>query len=174
MSELDRIAERMQTLRETIEYHNKRYYENDAPEIEDFEYDRLLHELIALEEQYPAFATPDSPTKHVGGKADAQFTPVEHTVVMESLQDGFSEEDIRAFDKRVRDVVSSPVYIVERRVCTRLYPRRRTRGRRHHGKPQNGALHSDAHQYAAPLPRSARRSVYVEGGLPRFDGKAGK
>ena len=116
MSELDRIAERMQTLRETIEYHNKRYYENDAPEIEDFEYDRLLHELIALEEQYPAFATPDSPTKHVGGKADAQFTPVEHTVVMESLQDGFSEEDIRAFDKRVRDVVSSPVYIVEPKI----------------------------------------------------------
>lgn len=116
MSELDQIAARMQALRETIEYHNRRYYENDAPEIEDFEYDRLLHELIALEEQYPAFATPDSPTKHVGGKADAQFTPVEHAVVMESLQDGFSEEDIRAFDKRVRDVVASPVYIVEPKI----------------------------------------------------------
>ena len=116
MSELDQIAARMQALLETIEYHNRRYYENDAPEIEDFEYDRLLHELIALEEQYPAFATPDSPTKHVGGKADAQFTPVEHAVVMESLQDGFSEEDIRAFDKRVRDVVASPVYIVEPKI----------------------------------------------------------
>ena len=116
MSELDQIAARMQALREMIEYHNRRYYENDAPEIEDFEYDRLLHELIALEEQYPAFATPDSPTKHVGGKADAQFTPVEHAVVMESLQDGFSEEDIRAFDKRVRDVVASPVYIVEPKI----------------------------------------------------------
>ena len=100
MDNMEQIKLRMRQLRETIEYHNKRYYENDAPEIEDFEYDRLLHELIALEEQYPIFATPDSPTKHVGGKADDQFTPVEHTVVMESLQDGFSSEDIRAFDKR--------------------------------------------------------------------------
>ncbi len=113
---MEQIEARMKQLRETIEYHNKRYYENDAPEIEDFEYDRLLHELIALEEQYPVFATPDSPTKHVGGKADAQFTPVEHTVVMESLQDGFSEEDIRAFDKRVRDADVKPVYIVEPKI----------------------------------------------------------
>ena len=116
MDNMEQIEAKMRALRETIEYHNKRYYENDAPEIEDFEYDRLLHELIALEEQYPVFATPDSPTKHVGGKADAQFTPVEHTVVMESLQDGFSREDIRAFDKRVRDAVVKPLYIVEPKI----------------------------------------------------------
>ena len=116
MDNMEQIETRMHQLRETIEYHNKRYYENDAPEIEDFEYDRLLHELIALEEQYPIFATPDSPTKHVGGKADAQFTPVEHTVVMESLQDGFSSEDIRAFDKRVRDADVTPIYIVEPKI----------------------------------------------------------
>ena len=116
MDNMEQIETRMRQLRETIEYHNKRYYENDAPEIEDFEYDRLLHELIALEEQYPIFATPDSPTKHVGGKADAQFTPVEHTVVMESLQDGFSSEDIRAFDKRVRDADVTPIYIVEPKI----------------------------------------------------------
>ncbi len=116
MDNMEQIETRMRQLRETIEYHNKRYYENDAPEIEDFEYDRLLHELIALEEQYPIFATHDSPTKHVGGKADAQFTPVEHTVVMESLQDGFSSEDIRAFDKRVRDADITPIYIVEPKI----------------------------------------------------------
>lgn len=116
MDNMEQIEERMRQLRETIEYHNKRYYENDAPEIEDFEYDRLLHELIALEEQYPVFATPDSPTKHVGGKADVQFTPVEHTVVMESLQDGFSSEDICAFDKRVRDADVAPLYIVEPKI----------------------------------------------------------
>ena len=116
MDNMEQIEAKMRALRETIEYHNKRYYENDAPEIEDFEYDRLLHELIALEEQYPIFATPDSPTKHVGGKADAQFTPVEHTVVMESLQDGFSREDIRAFDKRVRDADVKPLYIVEPKI----------------------------------------------------------
>ena len=116
MDKAEQIQTYMKQLRETIEYHNKRYYENDAPEIEDFEYDRLLHELIALEEQYPVFATPDSPTKHVGGKADAQFAPVEHTVVMESLQDGFSAEDIRAFDKRVQDAGVTPVYIVEPKI----------------------------------------------------------
>ena len=116
MNNLEQIAARMQTLRETIDYHNKRYYENDAPEIEDFEYDKLLHELIALEEAYPALAAPDSPTKRVGGKADARFTPVEHAVVMESLQDAFSPEEICAFDKRVREAAVAPVYIVEPKI----------------------------------------------------------
>ena len=116
MNDLDQIRQQMQTLTETINYHNKRYYENDEPEIEDFEYDRLLHKLIALEEQYPSLASPDSPTRHVGGKASDQFTQVEHTVVMESLQDGFSDEDIRAFDKRVREAGVSPLYIVEPKI----------------------------------------------------------
>ena len=116
MNELEQIQKQMQALCKTINYHNKRYYENDEPEIEDFEYDRLLHKLIALEEQYPSLASPDSPTKHVGGKASDQFTPVEHTVVMESLQDGFSDEDIRAFDKRVKEAVTQPLYIVEPKI----------------------------------------------------------
>ena len=116
MNDYEQIEKRVSDLRETINYHNRRYYENDAPEIEDFEYDRLLHELIALEEQYPELATADSPTKRVGGKADAKFTPVEHAVVMESLQDGFSEEDVRAFDRRVRDAGIDPVYVVEPKI----------------------------------------------------------
>lgn len=116
MNEFERMSTRAAELREIINYHNKRYYENDAPEIEDFEYDRLLHELIEIEETYPELSTPDSPTKRVGGKADAKFTPVEHRVVMESLQDGFSEDDVLAFDSRVRDAGIAPVYVVEPKI----------------------------------------------------------
>ncbi|MBR6567083.1 MAG: NAD-dependent DNA ligase LigA [Clostridia bacterium] len=113
---MDLMKKRADELRDIINYHNKKYYENDEPEIEDFEYDRLLHELIAIEEKHPELITPDSPTHRVGGKADGQFEPVEHTVPMESLQDGFSYEDVRAFDGRVRAVVSSPKYIVEPKI----------------------------------------------------------
>ena len=116
MTELEMLQQKAEQLRETILYHNRRYYENDAPEIEDFEYDRLLHELIALEEQYPFLATEDSPTRRVGGKADAQFTPVEHRVVMESLQDAFSREDVYDFDRRVRETAGDVRYIVEPKI----------------------------------------------------------
>ncbi len=116
MSDFEIKQKRAIELREIINYHNKKYYENDEPEIEDFEYDRLLHELIGIEEEYPELITPDSPTHRVGGKADGQFTPVEHIVPMESLQDAFSYDDIYAFDSRVRSVVENPVYIVEPKI----------------------------------------------------------
>ena len=116
MSELMEMRKRAEELRDIINYHNKKYYENDEPEIEDFEYDRLLHELIAIEEKYPETVTADSPTHRVGGKADTQFTPVEHIVPMESLQDGFGEDDVLAFDQRVRSVIPNPTYIVEPKI----------------------------------------------------------
>ena len=116
MSELTQMRKRAEELRDIINYHNKKYYENDEPEIEDFEYDRLLHELIAIEEKYPETVTADSPTHRVGGRADTQFTPVEHIVPMESLQDGFGEEDVLAFDQRVRAVIPNPTYIVEPKI----------------------------------------------------------
>ena len=116
MNDFELMKKRSEELRDIINYHNKKYYENDEPEIEDFEYDRLLHELISIEEKYPELLTADSPTHRVGGKADGQFEPVEHIVPMESLQDGFSYEDVRAFDSRVTAVVSSPKYIVEPKI----------------------------------------------------------
>lgn len=116
MSELIEMRKKAEELRDIINYHNKKYYENDEPEIEDFEYDRLLHELIAIEEKYPEIVTADSPTHRVGGKADTQFTPVEHIVPMESLQDGFGEDDVLAFDQRVRAVIPNPTYIVEPKI----------------------------------------------------------
>ncbi len=116
MDNFSEKKERAEQLRLIINYHNKKYYENDEPEIEDFEYDRLMQELIKIEEEFPELVTADSPTHRVGGKADGQFSPVEHTVVMESLQDAFSDGDIHDFDERVRAVVSDPVYVVEPKI----------------------------------------------------------
>ncbi|MDD6021920.1 MAG: NAD-dependent DNA ligase LigA [Oscillospiraceae bacterium] len=116
MDNFSEKKKRAEELRLIINYHNKKYYENDAPEIEDFEYDRLMQELISIEEEFPELVTADSPTHRVGGKADGQFAPVEHAVVMESLQDAFSQDDIRDFDVRVRSVVSDPVYVVEPKI----------------------------------------------------------
>lgn len=100
-------------LRQEIQYHNQKYYEQDAPEIEDYEYDRLYRRLEDLEEEYPELITPDSPTQKVGARGMNQFAPVVHTVPLESLQDAFSEEEMADFDRRVRAVVPDPVYIVE-------------------------------------------------------------
>lgn len=100
-------------LRQEIQYHNQKYYEQDAPEIEDYEYDRLYRCLEDLEEEYPELITPDSPTQKVGARGMNQFAPVVHTVPLESLQDAFSEEEMADFDRRVRAVVPDPVYIVE-------------------------------------------------------------
>jgi len=116
MTDFEEKQARAEELRKTIEYHNKKYYENDEPEIEDFEYDRLLHELISIEEEYPELATPDSPTRHVGGKADSQFSPVVHAVRMESLQDAFSKGDVFDFDERVRENAGKAKYIVEPKI----------------------------------------------------------
>lgn len=116
MSDFDTMKKRSEELREIINYHNKRYYDMDEPEIEDFEYDRLIHELIDIEEKYPELLTADSPTHRIGGKADGQFTPVEHTVPMESLQDAFSFDDVYAFDKRVKAAVGQVKYIVEPKI----------------------------------------------------------
>lgn len=110
------FKKRAAQLRELLDYHSKRYYEMDSPEIEDYEYDMMLRELEEIEAKYPELITPDSPTHRVGGKADGQFSPVEHKVPMESLQDAFSYEEIYAFDKRVRSAVNNPIYIVEPKI----------------------------------------------------------
>ena len=79
------VANRIKELREKIEYHNKRYYEEDAPVISDYEYDMMLRELKRLERENPEFASPESPTKHVGGNAKEKLKKVAHDVPMLSL-----------------------------------------------------------------------------------------
>lgn len=113
---MENIKEKIENLRKTLRYHSDRYYNDDAPEIEDYEYDMMMRELKKLEEEYPEFDTDDSPTKRVGGKADNSFESVVHTVRMESLQDAFSKDEIYDFDNRVQNVVSSPKYCVEPKI----------------------------------------------------------
>ena len=102
--------------RKEIEYHNKKYYEDDAPEIDDYEYDMMVKSLEDLEKDFPEIKTDLSPTEYVGGKASIKFSPVEHKVRMESLHDSFSIDEILDFDRKVRAVVDFPVYVVEPKI----------------------------------------------------------
>jgi DNA ligase (NAD+) len=101
------IGARIAALREEIERHNHAYYALDAPTIPDAEYDRLFRELQRLESAHPAFDSPDSPTRRVGGAAAAAFGQVVHARPMLSLQNAFDEEDVRGFDRRVREAAAS-------------------------------------------------------------------
>ncbi len=92
---------RIEELREQIIYHNNRYYNEDAPEIEDYQYDALTRELKALETEFPELLTADSPTQKVGGAALKLFSPVVHSVKMESLQDVFSFDELRQFGQKI-------------------------------------------------------------------------
>lgn len=113
---MDKIQERIKELSDLLEYHSKKYYVEDNPEISDYEYDMMLRELENLEEQYPEYLSPLSPTQRVGGKALDRFEQVEHRVTMESLQDAFSESEVYDFDRRVSETVSGYEYAVEHKI----------------------------------------------------------
>jgi len=106
-------AKRAAELRAVIEKNNRLYYDQDAPELEDYEYDQLTRELKTIEAQFPQLVTPDSPTQHVGGTPSGKFSKVAHAVKMESLQDAFSLDELREFDQRVREAGVTPEYVVE-------------------------------------------------------------
>jgi DNA ligase (NAD+) len=93
---------RIDELRAAIRHHEERYYVDNDPEISDAEFDRLLHELEALESSHPELITPDSPTQRVAGRPTAGFPTVEHAVPMLSLDNAYNEDELRAFDERVR------------------------------------------------------------------------
>ena len=93
-------------LRKQIEYHNTQYYQLDSPVVSDAEYDALFRELQTLEAQYPALATADSPTHRVGSKPLKVFAEVVHRTPMLSLNNAFSEDEVRAFDERVREALN--------------------------------------------------------------------
>lgn len=97
------IRRRVADLREQIESHNRRYYQLDAPIIADAEYDLLLRELIELEARFPDLAVPDSPTRRVGAPPLRSFAEVRHEVPMLSLDNAFTDEEVAAFDRRVRE-----------------------------------------------------------------------
>ena len=97
------VARRAAELRCAIAHHDHRYYVLDDPEIPDAEYDRLMQVLRALEAEHPELVRADSPTQRVSGTPATQFEPVRHGVPMLSLDNAFSEEDLRGFDRRVRE-----------------------------------------------------------------------
>ena len=109
-------VKRVEELTELLNYHNHKYYVDDSPEISDFEFDALLRELEELEEKNPELKKPNSPTMRVGGEAVTAFEEVIHAVPMQSLQKAFSKDEILDFDKRVRDVIVNPEYVVEHKI----------------------------------------------------------
>ena len=110
------VQQEMQQLTEQLLYHARRYYNEDAPEISDFEYDKLQCRLRELEAQYPQFARPDSPTQRVIGAVLEGFEEVRHPYPMESLQDVFSFEEIRDFDRRMKERFAQAEYTVELKI----------------------------------------------------------
>ena len=113
--------ERIEYLRKTVEYHAKRYYDDDAPEISDFEYDMLMVELRNLEKEFPEFNSAESLTQKVGGHVKEGFEKVEHEVPLQSLQDVFSIQDVEDFDKRMQEKaeengIKEVKYVVETKI----------------------------------------------------------
>lgn len=105
MSESKSIAERIEELRQGIHYHSRKYYVEDNPEIPDYEFDQLLKNLESLEEQYPLFITPDSPTQRVGGEPAEEFETVDHRMAMLSLDNTYSHDELMDFDTRIRKLI---------------------------------------------------------------------
>ena len=110
------VQKEMQQLTEQLLYHARRYYNEDAPEISDFEYDKMQVRLRQLEAEYPQFARPDSPTKRVIGAVLEGFEEVRHPYPMESLQDVFSFDEIREFDSRMKARFDNVEYTVELKI----------------------------------------------------------
>ena len=113
----ENARKRINELKEITAYHAKRYYDDDDPEISDFEYDMLMLELRNLENEFPDLITKDSLTQHVGGTVKEGFEKVEHEVPLQSLQDIFDYDELYAFDERIKKSLEDDVrYIVETKI----------------------------------------------------------
>ena len=103
-------------LRDIINYHSRKYYTEDEPEISDFEYDALMTELKKMEAEHPELITPDSPTQRIGGAILEGFEEVVHQVQMQSLNDVFSREEVMDFGRKVAAAVGDPEYVTELKI----------------------------------------------------------
>ena len=112
------VAGEIEELRRQIEHHNRKYYFEDAPEISDLEFDRLMQRLIELEREHPELVTPDSPTQRVGGEPIAGFKQVVHRTPMLSMDNTYNEADLREFDARIRRWLQGeePRYVAEQKI----------------------------------------------------------
>ncbi|MRZ81246.1 NAD-dependent DNA ligase LigA [Paeniclostridium sordellii] len=108
------VKKKMDELIDLINYHSNKYYNEDTPEISDFEYDNLMKELMKIETEHPELKREDSPSTRVGGKPLDKFNQVTHKIPMLSLSNAYSAQDLKDFDKRVRESVNKDVeYVVE-------------------------------------------------------------
>jgi DNA ligase (NAD+) len=114
----DSVEKRIEALRNQIEHHNYKYYIEDNPEISDLEFDQLIRELQNFEKQNPHLITPDSPTQRVGGQPIEDFRQVAHRVPMLSIENTYSEEEVREFDARIGRLLEGekPLYVVEHKI----------------------------------------------------------
>ena len=110
------IQKNIKELTEALLYHSNKYYNDDQPEISDYEYDMLLRKLRSLEDEYPQFALADSPTKRVGGKAVGGFKEIRHEVPLMSLLDAFSFAELEEFEQRISKEISDVQYAVELKI----------------------------------------------------------
>ena len=111
------IKDKIKDLRKQIEYHSNRYYNEDNPEISDYEFDMMMQELKKLEQEYPEYASVNSPTKKVGGSAKREAgVLVRHNVPMLSLQDVFSKEDVIRFVEEMKEQLDDPEFVVEYKI----------------------------------------------------------
>lgn len=111
------IQEKIEALRKEIEYHIERYYNQDDPEITDYEYDQKMNELKRLEREHPEYVTPDSPTQKVGGSAKREAgVLVEHNVPMLSLQDVFDRGEVENFVAEMKKQLDDPEFVVEYKI----------------------------------------------------------
>lgn len=116
-SEKEKIKKKMEELYDIISYHDHKYYIENNPVISDEEYDHLMNELITLEKKYPEFARPDSPTKRVGGKPINEFKSIKHERPMLSIDNTYSEEELKEFDRRIKRALGKDVeYFVELKI----------------------------------------------------------
>ena len=186
--EPDAAAARHAELADQVRRANRLYYEDDAPELADAEYDALFRELVALETAFPALVTPDSPTQRVGGApAGGRFPEVRHGRPMLSLSNAFSHDELRAFDARVRKGLALPAapepapdltYVAELKIdglaVSLQYERGRftvgatrgdgTTGRGRHPEPADDPRHPGA-AGGTRDPRGPRRGLHAQGGV---------
>ncbi len=114
--ELKAAQEKLNSLKQLVEYHSDLYYNQNRNEISDYEYDMLMQQIKNIEAQFPQLITEDSPTQKVQGLANSTFEKVTHQVKMESLLDAFSYEELRDFDNRVKSVAPDAKYVVETKI----------------------------------------------------------
>ena len=110
------VKARIEKLRKEIEYHNNKYYNEDSPEISDYEYDKLTVELRKLEAEHPEFNMADSPTKKVGGTVKRELRKVEHDVPVISLQDVFGKGEVYEYVNKMIVELNKPKFVVEKKI----------------------------------------------------------